>query len=100
MLPSLEDNCPMVVLEAMAAGVPVLASNVGGVPDLIRPEVTGVFCDPLRPESFAEGTSRLLDDPAWSRRLAAAAKSDARARFHPGVIARGHVAIYREVLNR
>src|SRR4030095_2971856 len=45
-LPSLEDNCPMCVLEAMAAGVPVLASRVGGVPDLIEERVTGLFCDP------------------------------------------------------
>src|SRR5262249_21215952 len=45
-LPSLEENCPMVVLEAMAAGVPVLAANVGGVPDLIEPGQTGWLCDP------------------------------------------------------
>ena len=98
-LPTLEDNCPMVVLEAMAAGLPVLASNVGGVPDLIQPEVTGLFCDPLRPESFAAGISRLLDDPVWSRQLAAAAKAEARERFHPEVVARRHVEIYREVQN-
>jgi glycosyltransferase involved in cell wall biosynthesis len=97
-LPTLEDNCPMVVLEAMAAGVPVLASKVGGVPDLIQPEITGLFCNPLLPESFAIGVSRLLDDRALCVRLAATAKVDARARFHPEVIARRHVDIYREVL--
>ena len=96
-LPTREDNCPMVVLEAMAAGVPVMASKVGGVPDLIQPDVTGLFCDPLHPESFAAGISRLLDDPAGARQLAAAAKAGARARFHPGVVARRHVEVYREV---
>jgi glycosyltransferase involved in cell wall biosynthesis len=90
----------MVVLEAMAAGVPVVASHVGGVPDLIQPGVTGLFCDPLRPESFASGISRLLDDPARSRQLAVAAKTDARARFHPQIVARRHVEIYREVLGK
>jgi glycosyltransferase involved in cell wall biosynthesis len=97
-LPTREDNCPMVVLEAMAAGLPVLASNVGGVPDLIQPETTGLFCDPLKPESFSTGVGRLLEDAALSRRLASAAKAEARARFHPEVIARGHMKIYREVL--
>ncbi len=47
-LQSLEDNCPMVVLEAMAAaGVPVLAANVGGVPELVTDGKTGIYCDPL-----------------------------------------------------
>ena len=97
-LPTREDNCPMVVLEAMATGLPVLASDVGGVPDLIQPEKNGLFCDPLKPESFAVGVRRLLEDPALSARLATAAKLEARARFHPDVIARRHLEIYREVL--
>ena len=97
-LPTLEDNCPMVVLEAMAAGVPVLASNVGGVPDLIVPEMTGIFCDPARPETFRSGVARLLADGDLRQRLAVAAKAEAHARFHPEVVARRHLEIYREVL--
>lgn len=99
-LPTQEDNCPMVVLEAMASGVPVLASNVGGVPDLITPESTGLFCDPARPETFRAGVARLLDDAALRQRLAVAAKAEARRRFHPLAVARGHLEIYREVLGR
>jgi glycosyltransferase involved in cell wall biosynthesis len=99
-LPTREDNCPMVVLEAMAAGVPVMASKVGGVPDLIEPGKTGLFCDPGRPESFLEGVEKLLADRQWSQQLAAAAKVEALRRFHPLVIARKHLDIYREVLER
>jgi glycosyltransferase involved in cell wall biosynthesis len=99
-LPTLEDNCPMVVLEAMAAGVPVLASNVGGVPDLIEPEKTGLLCDPQQPETFRTGMARLLDDSGLARRLAAAARTEAEQRFHPEVIARRHLEIYREVLGK
>jgi glycosyltransferase involved in cell wall biosynthesis len=99
-LPTREDNCPMVVLEAMAAGVPVLASNVGGVPDLIVPEKTGLFCDPARPESFREGIAKLLGDRPRVQQLTAAAKVEAVRRFHPQVIAREHLRIYREVLGR
>lgn len=97
-LPTHEDNCPMVVLEAMAAGVPVLASNVGGVPDLIEPEKTGLFCDPKQPDSFRTGVARLLADRDFAGQLATTAKAEARRRFHPLVIARQHREIYREVL--
>jgi glycosyltransferase involved in cell wall biosynthesis len=90
----------MVVIEAMAAGVPVLASKVGGVPDLIEPETTGLFCDPLKPDSFAAGVDRLLDENGLRQRLAVAAKIVARSRFHPEVIARRHVAIYLEILGQ
>jgi len=99
-LPTREDNCPMVVLEGMAAGVPVLASKVGGVPDLIEPEKTGLFCDPGRPESFREGIERIVADRQWAQQLAATARAEALRRFHPQVIARQHLEIYREVLNK
>jgi glycosyltransferase involved in cell wall biosynthesis len=97
-LPTREDNCPMVVLEAMAAGVPVLASNIGGVPDLITPEKTGLFGNPDRPETFANGVEQLLANASLRQRLAAAARAEALDRFHPEVIARKHLEIYREVL--
>ena len=97
-LPTREDNCPMTVLEAMAAGVPVLASKVGGVPDLIEPEVTGLFCDPQQPDSFRTGVTRLLDDREFAQKLAARAKAEARRRFHPQVIAQRHLEIYREIV--
>jgi glycosyltransferase involved in cell wall biosynthesis len=97
-LPTREDNCPMVVLEAMAAGVPVLASEVGGVPDLIQSETTGLFCDPQRPDSFREGVARLLEDRELSQRLAIAARAAAQTRFDPRAIAIRHLEIYREVL--
>jgi glycosyltransferase involved in cell wall biosynthesis len=97
-LPSLEDNCPMVVLEAMAAGVPVLAAKVGGVPDLVAEGKNGLFCDPLDPASMSAGVRTLLENPARGRELAAEARRQARERFHPQAIARRHVDIYREVL--
>jgi glycosyltransferase involved in cell wall biosynthesis len=97
-LPTREDNCPMVVLEAMAAGVPVLASNVGGVPDLIQHETTGLMCNPEKPETFCDAVARLVNDRSFAARLAAAARVEAKQRFHPLVIARRHMEIYREVL--
>jgi glycosyltransferase involved in cell wall biosynthesis len=99
-LPSLEDNCPMVVLEAMAASVPIMAAKVGGVPELITGEATGIFCDPLDATSMREGVSRLLNDQSLVKRLTAAAKAEAQMKYHPLKIAEGHVKIYEEVLKQ
>jgi len=97
-LPSLEDNCPMVVLEAMAAGVPVMAAKVGGLPDLIEDGKNGFFCDPLDARSMAEGVGKILREKSAAGDLATRAKREALTRFAPEAIAREHVKIYREVL--
>ena len=89
----------MAVLEAMAAGVPVVAARVGGVPDLIEEGQTGFFCDPLEADSMRAAIEKVLGNPAGAREVARQAKLHAKARFHPEVIARRHVQIYREVLN-
>jgi glycosyltransferase involved in cell wall biosynthesis len=98
-LPSLEDNCPMTVLEAMAAGVPVVAAKVGGVPDLIEEGRTGLFCDPQNAASMSNAVEKLLAQPEFGKILAMEARRVAHERFHPAVIARRHLEIYREVLN-
>jgi glycosyltransferase involved in cell wall biosynthesis len=98
-LPSLEDNCPMSVLEAMAAGVPVVASRVGGLPDLIEDGKTGFFCDPQEAVSISGAVERVLLNPCMAAAVAGRAREIARDRFHPEVIARRHVEIYREVLS-
>jgi len=97
-LPTLEDNCPMSVLEAMAAGVPVMASNVGGVPDLLENRETGLFCDPSSAESMCSGLQELLAKPGWAEALAEKARTVALRRFHPHAIAAAHLDIYRNLL--
>jgi glycosyltransferase involved in cell wall biosynthesis len=99
-LPSLEDNCPMSVLEAMAAGVPVVASKVGGLPDVIEEGKTGFFCDPLKAASMAAAIEKVLVNPSAAAEVARQAHRRARERFHPQVIARRHLEIYWEVLGR
>lgn len=96
-LPSLEDNCPMAVLEAMAAGVPVAAARVGGVPDLVRDGETGWLFDPLDLPSLANAMRKLIENA--DRAMADRSRLEARERFHPRVIAARHLEIYREVLS-
>jgi len=88
----------MVVLEAMAAGVPVAASRIGGIPDLIEDGKTGFLFDPLDPGSIRQAILNWAADPQASAALAVRAKQEAMARFHPRVVAARHLEIYREVL--
>jgi glycosyltransferase involved in cell wall biosynthesis len=97
-LPSLEDNCPMAILEAMAAGVPVVAARVGGVPELIEDQKTGFLCEPLDGPSMRRAVERALAAPDAAAQVARQAKERAKERFSPAVVARRHVEIYREVL--
>jgi glycosyltransferase involved in cell wall biosynthesis len=99
-LPTFEDNCPMVVLEAMAAGIPVAASRVGGVPDLINHEKDGLMFDPNDHEEVRSCVERLVEDPELRHNLGSCGRAKARKSFHPRVIAERHVEIYREVLGK
>lgn len=96
-LPSIEDNCPMVALEAMAAGVPVAASDIGGIPDLVLPGISGIRFDPINPTEIATKVSMLLCDRELRSRLAASAKQHALDSYHPKTIAEKHLVIYREL---
>jgi len=98
-LPTREDNCPMVVLEAQASRVPVIASNVGGLPDLIEDGVTGLLTNPDLPSTMPIALEKILTDKALAARLAEGGREQALARYHPYVIATRHVEIYREVLS-
>jgi glycosyltransferase involved in cell wall biosynthesis len=99
-LPTFEDNCPMVILEAMAAGLPVAASRVGGVPDLITHEKDGLMFDPNHPSEMKTSIERLVKEPDTRARLGAAGRNTAREHFHPTVIAAAHLEIYQEILGR
>jgi glycosyltransferase involved in cell wall biosynthesis len=96
-LPSHEDNCPMVILEAMAAGIPVAAAAVGGIPELIQHESTGLLFPPDSPVAIKTAISRLLRERDFACQLATRARAEASKRFHPGPIAAEHLRIYGEV---
>jgi glycosyltransferase involved in cell wall biosynthesis len=99
-LSSIEENCPMVILEAMAAGVPVVAAKVGGVPDLITEGETGLLCDPGDAAAMPAQIEKALANPAAMLEMADRAKERAEEHFHPKVVARRHMEIYHEVLSR
>ncbi len=72
MNPSLVDNMPISLLEAMAAGVPIISTNVGGIPRLVCDGETALLVSPSDPDSMAEAVLRVLVDGNLSQRLRAA----------------------------
>jgi glycosyltransferase involved in cell wall biosynthesis len=98
-LPSLEDNCPMVILEAAAAGVPVMAAKAGGIPSLVQDGHTGILFDPRDLNSMAAAAERYLSDPIFAKRMADNARAVAEATFTSSRISKQHIEVYREVLD-
>jgi glycosyltransferase involved in cell wall biosynthesis len=76
--PSLVDNMPNSVLEALASGVPVVSTNVGGVPFIVADGVSALLVPPREPQAMAAAVLRLIADPALAARLAAAGLQEAR----------------------
>jgi D-inositol-3-phosphate glycosyltransferase len=88
----------IVPLEAMACGVPVVASSVGGLIDTVVDGATGVLVPPRDPERLARALSALLDDPARRRELGAAGAARARERYGWERIAALTLEVYDELV--
>lgn len=77
-LPSFAEGLPVVLMEAMAQGCPVVASQISGIPELVQDGVTGLLVPPARADLLAVALERLLTDPDLADRLA----REARTRVH------------------
>lgn len=95
--PSLVDNMPNSVLEALASGVPVVSTDVGGVPFIVQHEASAWLVPPRDPEAMAAALLRLLDDPALAGRLARAGLDVAR-RYSWSAVAPMLAGHYRSML--
>lgn len=76
-MPSIKEAFGLSILEAMVCAAPVVATDVGGIPEITRNEVTGILVPPGDSLSLANAICRILEDPQVSSRLTANAKSSA-----------------------
>lgn len=95
-LPSLEEGLGVVLLEALACGTPVVASDVDGIPDVVTPDV-GVLVPPADPSALRDAIPGILCDPSRWSELSANARSRAVAHYDWDQIAGQFVALYRQI---
>ncbi|HWR50108.1 MAG TPA: glycosyltransferase family 4 protein [Bryobacteraceae bacterium] len=97
-LPSLVEAAPMVVLEAMASGRPVVASRRGGIPEIVADKVTGLLADPAEPRSFSDALLRIVRDPGLAASMGAAARTRAIEVHAPESVYTRTLAFHRQLL--
>jgi glycosyltransferase involved in cell wall biosynthesis len=93
-LPSEAEGFGLVLIEAMAAGVPVIATDVPGIRDVVRHEHDGLLVPPGQPERLANAITRVVTEPGLRRRLIDAGLETVRARYTWDKI----IPQYRQVL--
>jgi glycosyltransferase involved in cell wall biosynthesis len=95
-VPSRSEGFGLAVVEAMLAGIPVAATDVGGLPELIEHDRTGLLVAADDPGALADAIARVIDDRRQALQRAEAARREARERFSPASMAAAYEALYEE----
>ena len=96
--PSIQDNLPNTVLEAIACGTPCVAFKIGGMPDMIEHQANGYLASPFETEDLARGIGWVLEDGDRLQNLSTFARSKAEREFALEIQARRYQTLYREIL--
>jgi glycosyltransferase involved in cell wall biosynthesis len=96
--PSRADNLPLVLQESMACGTPMVSFKIGGIPDLVRPGVTGYLAQPGDTQDFAQGIIQLLEDENLRNCMREHCRSIALEEYSLELQAKRYIELYRQIL--
>jgi len=99
-VPSHHESLPNVILEAMACGTPVIATQVGSIPAVINNGVNGLLVSPRNPDAIAEAIGRLVNDSSLHDKLGQAARKTIEKKFTWQIIGGNYLFLYDEILSR
>ena len=97
-LPSLSEGMGLSIMEAMAAGLPVVATEVGGVPELVVDGRTGLLVPPKDPDALAEAILECIREKGRAEEMGRRGRERVRAPFPLSRMIREHEALYEELL--
>lgn len=97
-LPSMSEGIPMVLLEALALARPVIASRVGGIPEVIEDGVSGLLVTPGREDELAQSCVALMDNYNFAQQLGVAGRKRIEERFSARVMAEKVAEVYRTLV--
>ena len=96
-IPSRQDNLPNMGVEAQACGIPVIAFNIGGLPDIVEHKKTGYLAEPFNTEDLANGIMFIIDQ-SKTKQLANNARERAIKKFSEKRISEAYLKIYEKLL--
>ena len=96
--PALMEGLGVSLLQAAAAGVPVVGTRAGGIPEAMTDGVTGLLIRPGDPEAIAEAAVRILSNPGLAEKMGLEGKKLAAERFSIEAMARGNLEVYRDIM--
>ena len=96
--PATMEGFANVAMQAMAAGIPVVSSAVGGMPESVRDGESGLLVPPADPAALAGAINRLLDDPALRRRLGERGRAIVESEFTVDAMVQGNLQVYEKLL--
>lgn len=100
LMASREETTPQVIAQAMACGLPVIASRVGGIPDMVEDGKSALLFPFADVTACAQQIERMLTDDPFRNAISDYVRKQAQERFHPSAVAAQTVALYRDIIGR